>query len=103
MTYYTYILKEFDSGNKDFMAGAWLNITDEHVFLSKLKGKFDGMELGINYEIVEQPGKITRQGNRGQRWLNKALKQVNLYRPKKHEEIRLGLFGLLYPKEDKVF
>jgi len=102
MTYYTYILIGEDTGNKDFMAGAWLNITDEHVFLSKLKGRFQGMDLGIHYLVVEQPGKIKRQGNKPQRWLNQALKQVNLYRPKKHEEMTRSMFGLMFPREESL-
>ena len=86
-TYYTYATKAFDYHGKAVLETAWVNITEEMVFMSNLQGKFVGLVEGAHYQIVKQPKKIVNRGNKAQRWVSQVCKQTGLRRLPKHIEL----------------
>jgi hypothetical protein len=87
-TYYTYATKAYDYHGKAVLETAWVNITDEMVFMSNLKGKFTGLVEGAHYQIVKQPKKIASRGNKAQRWVSQVCKQTGLRRLHKDLELK---------------
>lgn len=100
MKYYTYmrINDDYLSGKK-FCPAAWVNVTDQHLFISTLQGRFEGLVEHQDYVRVEQPSKIATHGNKAKRWLTLALKHHDLRRYKKHQEMQKRFGGLMFPKD----
>jgi hypothetical protein len=93
-TYYTYATKALDYNDKVVLETAWVNITEDMIFMANLKGKFAGLVEGIHYQIVKQPNKIANRGNKAKRWVSQVCKQTGIRRLNKSTELlysnRLG-------------
>ena len=86
-TYYTYATKAFDYHGNAVLETAYVNITEEMIFMSNLKGNFNGKIEGAHYQIVKQPKKIANRGNKAKRWVSQVCKQTGLRRLRKDLEL----------------
>lgn len=93
-TYYTYATTAYDYHGNTILETAWVNITEEMIFMSQLKGNFRGLVEGAHYQVVKQPKKIAHTGNKAKRWVSQVCKQTGLRRLHKKDELyfqsRLG-------------
>lgn len=93
-TYYTYTIKALDKHDKLALAYAYVNITDEQIFMATLKGNFNGMVENYHYDIVKQDSKISNKGNKVKRWVSQVCQKNGLYRFSKADELALQMGGV---------